>query len=101
MLCFKATHNAATAIAMVVYLNRGPGQDGRAPRKPLNGSRNDQSIHVRRCGAFKRVFGDSRPEFALSKQIIEAHQGQIWPHPRKGGGAEFSFTLPMPTGGNL
>ncbi len=32
---------------------------------------------------------------AISRSIIEAHEGKIWAEPRPGGGATFSFILPL------
>jgi two-component system sensor histidine kinase KdpD len=34
---------------------------------------------------------------AICRAIIEAHGGQIWAENRAGGGARFTFTLPMET----
>ena len=32
---------------------------------------------------------------SISRSIIEAHYGSIWAEPNPGGGAKFSFTLPL------
>ena len=32
---------------------------------------------------------------SISRSIIEAHYGTIWAEPNPGGGAKFSFTLPL------
>lgn len=32
---------------------------------------------------------------AIARQIVEAHGGRIWAEPSTGGGAKFSFTLPL------
>lgn len=48
----------------------------------------------------KRQYNDILPEgsglgLAICKGIIEAHGGRIWAANREGGGAIFSFTLPL------
>ena len=49
---------------------------------------------------FFEPFASSKPNglgvgLSISRSIVEAHQGKIWADPDAGGGARFSFTLPL------
>ena len=39
--------------------------------------------------------GSLGDELWIARAIIEAHRGSVWAAPRRGGGAMFSFALPL------
>ncbi len=48
-----------------------------------------------RLGAPETSSGGTGLGLAICKYLVEVHGGTIWTHPRVGGGAIFSFTLPL------
>jgi len=53
---------------------------------------------------FFEPFASSKPNglgvgLSISRSIVEAHEGKIWADPDAGGGARFSFTLPLTEAG--
>ncbi len=56
----------------------------------------DKFYRVRKSQSNRMLPASSGLGLAICKGIIEAHSGRIWAANREGGGAIFSFTLPLP-----
>jgi PAS domain S-box-containing protein len=73
--------------ASVRVLDRGPGLDERELARVFEPFYRTESAQARAAGAGLGL--------AVARRIVELMDGEIWGHPREGGGSEFGFALPV------